>query len=554
MQCSRETKVLNIMCIIFVALAGITRFISYNYEKFCHNTITLILFSSAIFIWIFQLQRRLLQVHVRRNLIGTAWMMIFWMALRNIKYDFLPDGHVTQRYAWYLYYIPLIFISLLMFLSVLYIGRPYDCPISRRWNLLYIPSVALVMGVLTNDYHQLAFYFPKGLAGWYDNSYIHGVVYYGVVAWMSILFIAMLVIAFKRCAVPAKRKKIWIPMIPLFIGITFTICVISKRNMILTEMFTLPEMGCFVFAAFMECLILAGLFPSNDNYGNFWNVSSIGAGIMDEEGNIRYRSAHSIAVTKEQVQRGAYQEVFLEDGNIVLRSHKIKGGFGYWTKDISEINQLNRQLAELGNVLEEENAMLDAENKIAAERTRVRQQNALYDSIAKSVRPKLDKIDRLLEMSLEEKFEETMKYACILNAYIKRYSNLLLLFHQKKQIDSNELRLAFAESLEYTELYGIKSYLSYQGGGSMQGEYLLLIYKIFESALESAIPGANAVLVNLEVSDNTVSFQMEINDPREVLDGKILCEEIEKEGGIWSIETEGQTEYIRCQWNGITLT
>ena len=36
-------------------------------------------------------------------------------------------------------------------------------------------------------------------------------------------------------------------------------------------------------------MIIAHLFPSNDSYSDFWNASSIGAGIMDE-------NLHSTAV------------------------------------------------------------------------------------------------------------------------------------------------------------------------------------------------------------------------------------------------------------------
>lgn len=231
-----------------------------------------------------------------------------------------------------------------------------------------------------------------------------------------------------------EPKKIWVSMLPLLVGMIYTICIVSNIKNVLTNMFKVPEIGCFMFAAFFETLIMAGLFPSNDSYGDFWNASSIGAGIMDEDGKIHYKSAHSIPVTKEQIEKAEHQAVFLADGNIALRSHRIKGGFGYWIKDISKMNDLNRQLADLGNVLEDENAMLEAENKMAEERSRIRQQNALYDSIAKSVKPQLDKISELLEVSAVEEavFEKTMKYACILNSYVKRYSNLLLLFHQNK--------------------------------------------------------------------------------------------------------------------------
>ena len=356
----------------------------------------------------------------------------------------------------------------------------------------------------------------------------------------------MMIIVFVRCAVPANRKKIWVPFLPFFVGIVYTVYTVLDQHNWMTYMFRLPEIGCFLFGAFIESLIIVGLFPSNDCYGDFFNASSIGAGIMDADGVIRYKSAHSIDVDEEQIRKGEYQEVLIEDGKFSLKSHKIKGGFGYWTKDISEIHRLNQQLEDLGNVLLEENAMLDAENRMAEERTQIRQQNELYDHIANSVRPQLDKISVLLEEPTYKsgEFEQTMKYACILNAYIKRYSNLLLLSYQNRVIDADELRLAISESLDYVRLYGVKEHLSYEGEGIFSGERILLLYEVFEDVLESVLPGADAIFVNLKLGMDTMYLKLEINIMQKFLPKEWMQQKIESLGGILHIEIEEQTQYV----------
>lgn len=291
MQSSRETKIMNTVCTLLVLLAGIARLLLRHSQQFSYNSLIFALFTAAILIWAYQLKKRLVQSYVRRNLMGAAFLMILWMVLRTVKYEFLiPKEHAAARYVWYLYYIPLIWIPLLMFLSVLYIGRPYNCPISRRWNILYFPAVLLVAAVLTNDYHQLAFRFPEGLDRWNSSFYTYGPVYYSVVIWIAVLFVVMMIVVFVRCAVPANRKKIWIPMIPFVFGMVYTVLYILNVDNVLVKLFRLPEIGCFLFAAFMEGLIIVHLFPSNDSYSDFWNASSIGAGIMDENGVISYKS------------------------------------------------------------------------------------------------------------------------------------------------------------------------------------------------------------------------------------------------------------------------
>lgn len=136
MQIDKRTKTLNIICVCLVLFAGVIRLIAKPTGLFVYNSLIFTLLTFTIAIWIFQLKKRLLQPDVKRNLISAASIMIFWMAIRTIKYDFLPDKHFTLRYAWYLYYIPMVLIPLLIFLSVLAIGLPHDKPINRLNNEL----------------------------------------------------------------------------------------------------------------------------------------------------------------------------------------------------------------------------------------------------------------------------------------------------------------------------------------------------------------------------------------------------------------------------------
>ena len=164
MGSSKETKISNCVCVALILLSGIARLILFDIKTMSYNGIICTFYTAAAFIWIFQLKRRLLQPEVRRNLIMVALLLVFWMVIRSLKYDFLPDMGIAARYAWYMYYIPQTFCVLLMFLSVLYIGVPYNGSISRFWKLLWIPAFLIVAGIMTNDIHQLAFYFPEGLA------------------------------------------------------------------------------------------------------------------------------------------------------------------------------------------------------------------------------------------------------------------------------------------------------------------------------------------------------------------------------------------------------
>lgn len=545
-QISRETRILNILCVGLVLLAGVIRLAVKQIGYFSYNSMIFALFAAAASIWILQLQKRLLQPGVRHKLIGAALLMIFWMAVRTVKYDFLSDGHFAARYIWYLYYGPMLFIPLLMFLSVLAIGKPYDKNIDRRWYLLFIPTTAIFVGILTNDLHQKAFFFPAGLAYWSDYNEIRGFVYYTAMIWISLLFLAMLVVVFVRCAVSEKRKRIWVPFLPLLVGAGYTVCILCNVRNLLTRMLPAPEMGCLIFAAFMECLICVRLFPNNDNYRAFWEASSIGAGIMDKDGVVRYQSARSIPVTPEQVQRARNEDVFLENGRLLLKSHTVHGGFGYWIRDISEIRRLNEELKELGNITEEENSMLEAENKMRSERLRIEEQNRLYDDMARRVQKQLDRLNEILDSPPveEEEFEKTMRYACILNAYIKRYSNLVLLSHQGSVMHSEELRHAVVESLEYVQLCGIKAQCFFDGKENLSGHVVMLAYEILEAVLEASVHSADHILVYLNVSESSLILRMELNVAEAIFFDGSMGKKTAELGGTLEIEKEDATEYL----------
>lgn len=547
MQSSRETKMSNGICLLLVLVAGSLHMGRSLFPRITVNVINGMLYVAALIIWNAQLNRRLIQFQLRKKVSGIIYLMLFWIAVRSAKYMFLVKGSTAARFAWYLYYVPIIFIPLLMFLAVLYIGRPAGTSISKKWNLLYIPSGLLLVGILTNDWHQLAFSFPNGMTHGQDFEYDYGVLYYGVIVWLTIVFLAVLVVVFLKSMVSGNRRKIWFLALPYVIGMGYTICYIFHIPNIFNEMFAVMEMCCILFCVFWETLLLTHLLPSNDSYEKFWNASSVGIGILDNLGNIRQRSAYMIPVRPEQVLEAKDHTVYLENGNIALRSYDIKGGFVYWTKDMSNINSLNRQLADLENVLLEENAMLDAENKLKKKRIQTELQNLLYDRITESVSSQLDEISNLLkelDHADEAEFEKTMKYACVLNAYVKRHSNLELLAYEHEQIDSGELYLAIEESLEYVRLYGINARCFRKGQSLLHREAVLLAYEWLEIILESAASEADAMLVNLDISQCRLFVQLEWANFETMLCEEVFYKKNQAYRERLQIETEQKTQYF----------
>ena len=92
------------------------------------------------------------------------------------------------------------------FFAVLYIGKPYHYQLERKWRILYIPAFILIGGIMTNDFHQLAFRFPDGIQNW-GMEYTRGFLYILAIGWIVIFCTMILVITFFQMCVFTKSPK-----------------------------------------------------------------------------------------------------------------------------------------------------------------------------------------------------------------------------------------------------------------------------------------------------------------------------------------------------------
>ena len=95
MHSSRETIILNAVCVVLVAMTGVIRLIRHNFPQISGNLIIFLLFAVSAFIWISQINKRLIQSEERKYIIAMELMILFMMVLRTVKFVFLPDGNIV---------------------------------------------------------------------------------------------------------------------------------------------------------------------------------------------------------------------------------------------------------------------------------------------------------------------------------------------------------------------------------------------------------------------------------------------------------------------------
>lgn len=440
--------------------------------------------------WGFSISRRTLHRDDRRWLLLGCAMAVLWLFLRAVKYRFFSDDAIT-RHLWYLYYVPQILAPLFSLFAALQLGRREGDALSRKWYLLFIPAVLLIGGVLTNDLHQLVFRAVPGAAT-LETDYTHGWMYYLAMTWIVGLLLATGIIVYRKCRVSESRRYAWIPLC-IFLG-GFALCALSFAN--IYTFHKMPECFCLTFAAFWESCLQVGLLPTNGYYRFFFSESTVAAQIVNGRGEPVYRAKNAPNLTPDQLEAAACESILL-NADTRLQSAPVQDGRVYWLEDISKINRIQAQLAEINARLSEENELIQAENELKRQRAQIEEQNRLMDAMLSLVQPQLLAINRLLS----DKSAQSLKHICILGAYVKRRVNLALICDKKMVVPVDELAHCIRESLTYLTQYGAVCALHQEGRGSVSSREAQTAYDFFEDCLEAALPSLSALMVRLECGE-----------------------------------------------------
>ena len=142
--------------------------------------------------------------------------MLFWIVVKTAKYEFFPNNtDLLVRYLWYCFYIPMIMIPLIGIFVAQYIRKPDDYRLPKWSYLFFIPAILLLVGIFTNDLHNLMFAFPSGIEN-FDAKYTYGILYWITMAWYISLTLAFVIILIYKSRLPSGKG---IQKIPLAVAI-----------------------------------------------------------------------------------------------------------------------------------------------------------------------------------------------------------------------------------------------------------------------------------------------------------------------------------------------
>lgn len=528
------------ICLFFFFLAGFFQMIDDLFPDFWHVLFSLlahVILLSLVIFWGVSIIHRIIRKDLRLYLLIIAIFILFFLIVRMIKYGLTRNDDILNRYLWYSYYVSQCLIPPTLLLASLSIEKKDGKPLKKTWFLIFIPAIILLSLIYTNDLHQLAFLFE-----YHNNefSYKHGIVFYLAIIWEILITILSLIIMIIKCQVSACRKKIWIPIFT-FLGCVFisTICFLVNISS-----FKIPELLCFSCILTIESCIDIGLIPSNINYEKYFYHSMCSAFITDENLQVIYRSKSSLSLDKEQLKAAIISPIMI-DKNTKFYGTKIHGGYTFRSEDLSLINEINNGLQEAKQQTKEENNIIEAENEMKKQSAKIDEQKKLYEKVETYTKDEINKLNNILQLKTinEEDFINKMRFACVLAAYIKRRSNLIILSKKDKLMDVDELELSINESISYLSLSNIECFLDCKLKGKINSDILGIIYDFFEMCVVIDPYLQASFLVHLYQKEKNIIIKIESDLNKNYLP-LITKNLINKFSSNVSIQHDGITTYF----------
>ena len=474
------------------------------------------LLRSAIYITVFiawgvSMHKRIIQPQVRRYLIAIFALMIFWITVRSIRFSL--DGCMWLiRYLWYLYYLPMLLIPLLAVFIAFSLGKPDNFCLSKWTEAFYIPTVLLLLLVLTNDLHQLVFVFPENAAVW-ANDYSYAIGYFLTVGWILLCIITAFVTMLIKCRVPHSRTVLLLPFVPAMAALVYGVLYFFRIPWLKPLAGDMTVVFCLLIAAILESCIECGLIQSNTGYDELFMVSRLGAQITDQENTVCLASFNARKLTDEQ-RTNAEKQTVSAGKSILVRSQPIGFGHVLWQEDVAELTEAIEQIEENCRELAERNRIrqenLEAQKKILA----LQEKNRVNDLLHRETAGQIDLLDRILEQYDKEtdggKRSRLLAGAAVIGAYIKRYGNLLLVSERRPSADVRDLARCFDESFINLELLGVDCLHTLSSGILLETKDMLRVYRCFETAMEACMYDLSHVWIHMRSGEGGFLLNMEL--------------------------------------------
>ncbi len=464
--------------------------------------------------WMLSIYKRIMQSHVRNYLMMIGALIIFWVAIRTVKWTAFIFVTFEDRILWYMYYIPMIMLAVFFFFTALCVGENEDYRLNKKWYLLFIPAVLLIIAVLTNDIHGMAFTLDIYTHA-YAQDYSHGIIYYIVLVFiLSLVLMASIIIISKFSSLKsAKKAAIW-PALIIITCLAYSIAYIIKPLYGVGYYIDLTIFGCTMAIALLESFIKTGLIHSNINHSECFAMADIKAQVLSNNGDVVYKSKNALPLKTADFNKLKTENTISVSEGILCHMSPIKGGYVSWNSDVSHIQDMINNLKALNAKLYKEVDILTLENEQKSESARLQKLTNLHNIMLKEILPFSEKIQsEILEKSKDraQEIKRLLFETSMTSTYIKRKVNLILTQQTEKFISTQELKLCFLESFQLLKLYSKTCVINIINEYDMSLETAILCLDLYQGIIEKTNYNFDAVYITYNLDATDIIFTVQIS-------------------------------------------
>ena len=485
----------------FLLIAGIANILSRVFSPVLASLMTAlnyVILTGLLLFWIQSVRIRLLPSAARTSVLCAAFLMLVYLLIRIFKYRFVVEPLIF-RYAVYAFWVPQILIPALFLITCIAISHGEKRGKGSRVFLLVLACI-LGLTVMTNDLHSLVYIAKTDITeiSLDSGTYIHGPVFYLLYAWMMFTALSGIVMVFHALG-RVQKKVVWqlLSVLLLWAALIFLNTLVLDKLPIPVSPFKVPDTHIFGMLGFIEVCIRHRLIPYNENYSGFFRSLQVPVLITDRRLHPVYRTKNELTVEKEVLKSAQTATVNLPEDR-TLHGKEIHAGYAFWVEDESGIRSAQERLLEANETIEQENELIRAETEQKEKDAYLQSRHRIYHEIAKELYPVQRRISQLLGgvKPGTDGFRETIANVSVLNAYVKRKTNLLLLATEKDRLSLSELALALQESANYLTLAGLKTMVNIPKNGLLPSSRIVALYDAFECLAEQLNGKALSLMVS----------------------------------------------------------
>ena len=453
-------------------------------------------------------------VMMHRILVFLLILIMFFSCLQRVVFvGMYPWEHIL----WYLHYLPNLGIALISWYMTLYVGQDESYRLPAKAKMLLIPYAVIVLVILTNEYHELAFRLEErgstvSLTGNYHLSYFYIIAQ----IWMFGFALLAVVSLYRQLHINHLSTYVLPPAILFATGLLYTILFAfdhSPRGIGYVE----PHvMTGFSTLGLWEVCIAMRLIPSNGGYGTWFRACSVSMEISDRMDEVRYASrGYTQSPGQREQSAGEPERTYL------TRSFPIAGGTVRWREDVTNMQEVIRELETVAQTLARSNEKLDAQNRMQLQEAKVKERTRLYDKALGETGDRMERIRKLLaecrasigtEHEDEAGQRKTLAVIGLLGAYVKRRSNLVLLAHRSDMLPLSELHFCLRESNEALALIPVSTiYVNETDDAvSVSARDIMRLYDTFQKKIEENLQNLEYLKMTLLQEEAGVLLTLQI--------------------------------------------